>query len=943
MCKDPMNLTRLLSLWGKTDSKAEADSPVFHPAICHMIDIGLVAEIFIKHVGSCSPIFDLTWRCFGDNTIERWFGFFVALHDFGKLTPGFQAICGVDTKFRKNTEYVKSECQQHLKKIMQALSFPANYLQIKKEHGQATFELLIPLLKRKFGCSEEVANGLARAIGGHHGEFPMQCGWQHQERSMDDDDWNTIRTMAFDVLLEAFNLEANSFPFSDIEELDGAFLVFLAGLTSVADWIGSNENYFPYIGLPDTLEIAEYRQSRIEFAQEAIYELHLKNRTLMAGRSRFSDLFPFKANTTQKAAGIMGNLNNGNGLVIIETPMGSGKTEAALFIADRWIREYGAKGLYYALPTQATGNKMFRRIREFLQEHPGLRDTDLHLLHAFSDFQDEYEDIKIVSIHGTSADAEISAQAWFSHRKRGLLSPFAVGTVDQALMAVLQVRHMFVRLYALSGKVVIIDEVHAYDAYTSQILYRLLTWLGVMKTPVILLSATLPSAKREELIKAYYNESISLKNLRYPCVIGIDDKGMQDFKNLTEFQSRLFNIKSIDRNRSWSKATCEVLQNSLKNGGCAVCIMNSVGEAQELFSYLKKNLKYDDGDTHFILFHARFPMGGRLEIENSIDNLFGAGDSVENPNPNRPERAIVVGTQVLEQSLDVDFDWMLTDLAPIDLMLQRSGRLHRHGKNNSKRPDAVKFPVLYYLKPDLQKELDSEKPESTFGISAKIYEPAILLRTSLALREVAKITLPDDLQDNSLVEQVYGGAFQDCPDNLQNALDAWDYLSRWMEREEALVARRYLVDDPHEWEDGDEILQKLAAHEDDELAPAKAKAQTRLARPSIMLILLHEKEGKFYLDPEFLDEIILKNHDKTVVRRLISNSVTISNPIWYGYFTDEVDLPAGWVKSPVLRYCRPAIFKNGLIRHGKNMLKIDPELGLIFETKKGNKKHDSII
>ncbi len=844
----------------------------------------------------------------------------------------------------RGLEYVKAECQHHLKNIMLSFSFPANPLMITKEHGQATFELLIPLLKCKFDCSEEVAKGLARAIGGHHGEFPMQCGRQHQERSMDDENWNEIRTLAMDVLLEAFKLEANSFPFSDIVELNGAFLVFLAGLTSVADWIGSNESYFPYLGLPDTLDIAEYRQSRMKFAQKAIHEFHLGNQPLVSGRSQFSDLFPFKkANTTQKAAGEMGNLNNGNGLVIIETPMGSGKTEAALFIADRWIREYGTRGLYYALPTQATGNKMFRRVRKFLQEHPALRDTDLHLLHAFSDFQDEYENIKIASIHGKSADAEISAQAWFSHRKRGLLSPFAVGTVDQALLAVLQVRHMFVRLYALSGKVVIIDEVHAYDAYTSQILYRLLTWLGAMKTPVILLSATLPSAKREDLISAYYKQSFSLKNLRYPCVIGIDDKGMQGFKNLSEFQSSSFDIRSIDRNRLWCKATCEALQNSLKNGGCAVCVMNTVGEAQELFLYLKKNLKYDHGCTHFILFHARFPMSRRLEIENSIDSLFGAGDFVENPNRNRPGRAIVVGTQVLEQSLDVDFDWMLTDLAPIDLMLQRSGRLHRHGKNNSKRPDAVKYPVLYYLKPDLQKEPDPEKPERTFGISAKISEPAILLKTSLVLKKLTKITLPDDLQDDSLTEQVHGGTFQDCPENQQNALDAWDFLARWMEREEALIARKYLVDDPREWEDGDEILQKLAADEDDELAPAKAKAQTRLARPSVLLIVLHEKEGKFYLDPEFLDEIILKNHDKTVVRRLLSNSVNISNPVWYGYFTDDVVPPASWTKSPVLRYCRPAIFKGGVIRRDKNILKIDPELGLIFETEKGNRRHDSII
>lgn len=928
----PSESKELLLLLGKSCSDAKENETALHPAICHMVDVGVAAEALVYNR---LPAFAGKALCCSWQEAVRWLGLLAALHDIGKLIPGFQRKFGVDSRFRKNTAYVKRLCRYALNQIRDVFPFCPQPEREESDHAQASFELLPSLLQKKFACSAGVATGIGRAVAGHHGSFPGKRSRQHR-KWLGDNRWDDVRKEAIDSLLYAFDLKVEDFPFQEQECLDGAFLIYLSGLTAVADWIGSDEDRFDLIGIPDTLNLKHYRQTRLSIAQQAIEELRLHHSPLASGKSDFSALFPFPANTTQKATDAMGYLlRDGRGLLIIETPMGSGKTEAALAVTDRWIREYGTQGLYYALPTQATGNKMFSRVKTFLHEHPALQNTELHLLHAFSAFQEEYESIRINSIHGKEADADISAQAWFTGRKLGLLSPFAVGTIDQALLGVLQVRHMFVRMYGLSNKVIIIDEVHAYDTYTSEILDRMLMWLAALDTPVIVLSATLPKKRRKALLNAYYGDITGLDLPQYPCVIGINAKGSIDHQQVQGLPEQGFGIEPLCKNHQWCKLTAEILEHALQDGGCAACILNTVDDAQELFAYLQDHPGLSSADTRLILFHARFPLHDRLRIEQSIDDLFGSGESLDQPNPDRPKRAIVVSTQVMEQSLDVDFDWMLTDLAPVDLMLQRAGRLHRHEKNNQHRPGILRNPKLYYLQPDLSKELDEEHPEKTFGGSAYVYEPAILLRTTLTLGAYSRITLPGDLQENSLIEQIYGSDLPDCQDHLQDILISWDFLANWSNSEEGKAARKYILPKSDQWEDGDEILDKLAAMEDDEFAPARVRAQTRLARPSVMLIVLHQIEDGVFLDCHGEMAVKLdRRPDHALMQHLVKNSITISNPVWYGYFTEKVNTPPSWEKSSVLRYAKPAIFRGGKIQNGSRQLLMDSELGLIYHPRR---------
>src|SRR5690606_38955586 len=175
-------------------------------------------------------------------------------------------------------------------------------------------------------------------------------------------------------------------------------------------------------------------------------------------------------------------------LIIIESTMGDGKTEAALLITEALAPRLGQAGLYIGLPTQATANQMFCRVQGFLERNEAKR-TNLQLVHGDAALSERFEGLKLRGICA-EADANVVAETWFCRSKRSLLANHAVGTVDQGLLGVLQTRHGFVRLFGLAGKTVILDEVHAYDTYTSELLDRLVAWLSVLGTTVVVLSAT---------------------------------------------------------------------------------------------------------------------------------------------------------------------------------------------------------------------------------------------------------------------------------------------------------------------------------------------------------------------------------------------------------------------------------------------------------------------
>jgi CRISPR-associated endonuclease/helicase Cas3 len=711
--------------------------------------------------------------------------------------------------------------------------------------------------------------------------------------------------------------------------------MILAGLTTVADWIGSNQAFFPPAGnrsnhLDDSPErVRRYVEDAQSQAGAALERLGwLRTGEDLGDRPPFEELFrylplgevrPLQAAADRSAASL-----DKPGLVLIESPMGEGKTEAALCLADAWERR-GGQGLYVALPTMATSNGMFGRLKTFLgATYPGR--LNLHLLHGQALLSEAYQQLVVNSEDETLAaetydedrsPSAVVADSWFaSDRKHGLLAPFAVGTIDQALLSVLQVRHGFVRLFGLAGKTVILDEVHAYDIYMSTLLQRLLQWLGALGCPVVLLSATLPQRKRQELLDAYTGRALppESEGARYPrlTVVRPDASPPVVAEHIRASSEKVLRLTWKERDL---KRLATGLAEALADGGCAAVIRNTVGLAQQTYQALKESLP---PDVKVELFHARFPFGRRQDIENGVLKLYGK----EGP---RPLKAVLVATQVIEQSLDLDFDLLVSDVAPVDLILQRAGRLWRHQRL---RLSGLKEPTVWLLRPALGAD---EVPD--FGSGELIYERFVLLKSYLALQNGGSVSVPGELE--GLIESVYGdGRLPAHSPAWEAALAAAKKAMVDKEREDSQAAKSPLVASPV---DEDEILYRpnRQLEEDNPDLSRAHQALTRLVQPSVSLIILYEIDGNLFLDPDGRHSVRLDrrpNLERT--RAFLRNAVTVHQKDCVFHYLKEAP-PSGWRKSGLLRFHRVVrVDRQGKFCTGEYPLLVEHNLGVLFLNEK---------
>jgi CRISPR-associated endonuclease/helicase Cas3 len=277
--------------------------------------------------------------------------------------------------------------------------------------------------------------------------------------------------------------------------------LLLSGLVVLSDWIASNPDLF---GLEPLGDPAAYPPRSRQQAAEAVRKLGFEAARPWPTDATFQRLWPEFTAPRPLQVRCEELIRNGlePGLVILEAPMGEGKTEAALYLAASWLAKGGHGGAYFALPTAATSNQMYGRVAAFLAMHAPAVAAAVRLVHGMAWIIDDLTPERLPEMAAAPRD-RAAALDWFRPKKRSLLAPFGVGTVDQALLSVLHVRHGFLRLFGLAGKVLIVDEIHAYDPYMAQILTLLLRWCQALAIPVILLSATLPRSRRQTLAAAF--------------------------------------------------------------------------------------------------------------------------------------------------------------------------------------------------------------------------------------------------------------------------------------------------------------------------------------------------------------------------------------------------------------------------------------------------------
>lgn len=801
-------------LWAKSNPR--------HPLWKHMLDAAAVSLAFSP------PFIGSGWK-------PEATAFLVGLHDVGKADSCFQhqipdfslELAGVGYK-------------------------PTNDARCRHERISARF------IKKKLvsdGLDDFTADAIARTVVAHHGY------WNETARDVDSQyeeaQHNLCRMLQRILLVETFPKEA----VSDLS----AFGMRLAGHLVLSDWIASNEEFFCDARLKDIDDPEEYFARAKVLAAEWIDRLGLRRD---ADTGRASSI----VETPRPVQQILLEKDIPPCLVIIEAPMGEGKTEAAWILAEKW-RGKGYYGMYMALPTMATSDSLHARYKDDYLAKLN-REKDVKLVHGMSWLRDEKEP-KTLPQTGEPGDDQSFAAAWFRPTRRAMLAAHGVGTVDQAMLAGMNVKFGFLRLAGLADRVLVIDEVHAYDAYMSAIIVRLLQWCACLKIPVVLLSATLSARQRAEMIGAYGATGDDPgPNASYPLVTVVEpDKEVWTF-SADASSNRTLKIETYAGLLGDAKKTAAKAIELVKDGGCCCVILNTVKQAQAVYRGLKK-LPVSEK----LLFHSRFSASDREEITKKVLDLFGKGhwegerDKRRFVPPNRPKKYILVATQVVEQSLDVDFDHMISELAPIDLILQRSGRIKRHSRDEKGNlidgPDRRGEPILHVLAPGTE----GGKPAK---IDAKrtVYEEYPLLRTLEILDGKKQVDLPEEFRP--LIEAVYGKSSSTCTsDDLEGTRLAW----KGFQLDLAAQAGQFLLCEPMADEFDPVGVDEVGDDSDDGNG---WRARTRLGLEDVFVIPV---------DPEELPSLMKGDVGRDKVKELYQCSVKIPPHYWPPRTNDKKGKP----------------------------------------------------
>lgn len=660
--------------WGKAD-RVEGEPPTWHPVPYHCLDVAAVGQLLLERHPRLAPY--LAGRLGVDPAwLRSWAVFFLALHDIGKLTEAFQGQLPELFYALQGRECRKSRGMRH---------DSLGYLL-----WQETLQEAVPSGDRYW---REALAQWARTATGHHGQ-PPRDGSFFVDNYCTRRDLAAVSEMASDFVSL---LLPDPTPLANTRDFHGRLREvswWLAGWSVLCDWLGSNRGYFPY--QPDAMHLAVYwREHAMPGAERILAATELMPASAAPVQS-IQHLFPHIAEPRplQALASTL-PLSPGPQLFVIEDLTGAGKTEAAFVLAHRLLAARVAEGVYVALPTMATANAMYQRTKVMYRElflagsTPSLvlAHGAAHLAEAFTETVAPPVATADLSYDGVES-ASGHCNAWLAdNRKKSLLAQVGVGTIDQALLAVLSNRHQAMRLLGLLGKVLVVDEVHACDAYMQAVLEVLLRCHAQAGGSAILLSATLPREQRQTLVAAYaeglrIDEPI-LSRDAYPLLTHVTPEVTKEeaipvlASGSRELGFAL--MANADSVVDWiiERATA---------GDCVCWVRNTVVDAMEAFETLSGRL----AGEKLHLFHARFSLCDRLRIETDALRLFGREGSAGNR-----RGQVLVATQVVEQSLDLDFDCMVSDLAPIDLLLQRAGRLHRHA-----RPGRTGGAVLRVLGPE---------------------------------------------------------------------------------------------------------------------------------------------------------------------------------------------------------------------------------------------------
>ena len=585
------------------------------------------------------------------------------------------------------------------------------------------------------------------AVFGHHGWPPSNKErTKNHFRDFDQQAALDFYQQWYNLIQPDFYQASKMFSDEGWKERQKEVSWLIAGIAVLSDWLGSNQDVFEFHSEP--MELDDYWEKYALSAALKSIEVAGIVPPAINHKQQLNDFFPFiETPTPLQQTCVEIPISKEPQLFILEDVTGAGKTEAALMLAHRLIDAGMAEGLYIGLPTMATANAMYERMldtyRRFYTEaeNPSLilSHSARHLSERFQ--QSLLEPQRRDQDYGDEESITAQCNRWLAdNRKKALLADIGIGTIDQALLAVMPARHQSLRLLGLVNKVLILDEVHAYDPYTSEPLKKLIQFHAALGGSIILLSATLTQKQRQQFVYAFQGKgNIRLERTEYPLLTHV---------SISEITQEI-PLKTRDSvKRAVGVLFCHsednvysIIQEAVNDGHCVCWIRNTVADAREAWQQLAEPGWMSNEKLH--LFHSRYAMSDRIQIEQEMLGLFG-----KSSNPAERKGQVLIATQVVEQSLDLDFDVMISDLAPVDLIIQRAGRLHRHQRGDRGKP------VLHIHSPEPDSEPNKDWYKSRFPKANFVYPHTLVLwRTAKILAEKHGWKMPDDARE--LLEYVY--------------------------------------------------------------------------------------------------------------------------------------------------------------------------------------------
>jgi len=729
--------------WGKARPTNEHGAQ-YHLLPYHCLDVAAVASEWWDNSSAICHAFKKSTGL-NDEKTKAWLLFFIALHDYGKFDIRFQLKA--------------PQAWQKVNPVLSQLSVHLNDQSIKTyNHGPAGLYWFYQDLRQRFEGDDDFFQddtsewkswySWLAPVTGHHGIVPQDHQKENHEYSIPAhlvsgelfDEIRQNRLAWLSTLNELFLLPAGLSVDKSPPNICNA-ATMLAGFCSVADWLGScaEPGKFSYDNRPVT-DLNNWFGNRLSIAK-----LMLKDAGIISCIKKpcqgVGVLLDGKE--PRQIQCLVNEMPVSNGLTLVESSTGSGKTEAALAYAWRLLADGLADSIIFALPTQATANAMLERLEKAaVIMFKG--DSNIVLAHGRSKYQQEFIDLKKACRPQTAQNEEeawVQCGQWLAQsRKRVFLGQVGVCTIDQVLVSVLPLRHKFVRGFGIGRSVLIVDEVHAYDTYMYGLLEEVLRQQRLAGGSAILLSATLPHYQKKQLGRAW-GVDIDVANTSYPLITHCHGSEVQfyDLEKIPEQKPESFEV-TVDLQFRENLLPDDALLDAIIHAAslnaqiCLIC--NLVDVAQTAFDRLLEKISLKGLQKDQIqLFHSRFVFSDRQNKEKSVRDTFGSKSE-------RKKGNILVATQVAEQSLDLDFDWLITQLCPVDLLFQRIGRLHRHIRS---RPEGFEKPRCTVLLP----------AEENYGLHTLIYgNSRVLWRTQYYLQQSdGKVEFPAAYRD--WIEPVY--------------------------------------------------------------------------------------------------------------------------------------------------------------------------------------------